>query len=344
MTVLKRAANGGRPLTDAEMAEVGRLNEKIAGLQKQHDEYVQKHEERMSELQAKHAIEMLKREAAPVDPVIKRIVDRIGAILKDQRTMAMERLNKRLREGRTSLDPAALLDYAIIGASHLFEGALDIGKFTAKMVADFGEDIRPDMPEIFKAANEHFDAMIDQAAGKRAPAVRKVAKTDSPKEKIEKAKESIREKVKTSDQPDISRAVQKLARSLVEDGVSDMHALIDEVHKFLQEIDPEITRREAMDAISGYGKYKQLSKDEVSTQLRDLKGQMQQVAKLLDLFERRPPQKTGIERRTHGRRTSLVATGERAKKRFGVQSGDSAGQLNRPGVAENPSAQSDSRF
>jgi hypothetical protein len=44
-----------------------------------------------------------------------------------------------------------------------------------------------------------------------------------------------------------------------------------------------------MDMISGYGDYKQLSKDQVSVQLRDLKGQMQQVGKLQDMEAGKAP-------------------------------------------------------
>ena len=56
--------------------------------------------------------------------------------------------------------------------------------------------------------------------------------------------------------------MQKLARALVESGITDREKLIDAVHKILTDVDPTFTRREAMDAISGYGDFKQLRKDQ----------------------------------------------------------------------------------
>jgi hypothetical protein len=83
-----------------------------------------------------------------------------------------------------------------------------------------------------------------------------------------------------------------------------------------------------MDAISGYGDFKQLTKDEISVQLRDLKGQMQQVAKLEDMQAGQPPLKTGLERRTPSIEESrLIKLVNQAKNEFQIPISDSATQL-----------------
>ena len=104
---------------------------------------------------------------------------------------------------------------------------------------------------------------------------------------------------------DISYDVVKLARKFVEQGAVDKFPveqraieLVKLVHNALMDIDDELTQRDVMDAISGYGKYKKLSKDEISVKLRDYKGQMQQLAKLEDLLATGTFEPTGVEKRT----------------------------------------------
>lgn len=138
----------------------------------------------------------------------------------------------------------------------------------------------------------------------------------------------ITKKIKDGKKSEITNAVQRLARLFVQEGVRDRNILIDRVHEVLKQIDPEITRRETMDAISGYGDYRQLSKDEVSVELRKLKGQMQQVAKLEDMQAGRPPLKTGTERRAVSPEESrLIRLVNDAKRKFQIPIEDPNTQL-----------------
>jgi len=122
-----------------------------------------------------------------------------------------------------------------------------------------------------------------------------------PKEPItlESIVEKIHEKAAKENPLDgINAPIQQLARHFVEQGVKKPGELVDAVHSVIVDIIPKITKRDVADAVSGYGKYKLLSKDEVSVILRDLKGQLQQIAKLEDMARGMAPKKTGIERRT----------------------------------------------
>lgn len=135
-------------------------------------------------------------------------------------------------------------------------------------------------------------------------------------------------KVDPADQGSISRFAQKLTRTLVESGVVERNAVVDAVHEELKQIMPDITRRQTMDAISGYGQYKELSKDEISKQVRDVKGQLQQVAKLEDMQKGRAPSKTGIERRAPSdEERQLIQQVNEAKKRGGFVVTDPEKQL-----------------
>ena len=100
--------------------------------------------------------------------------------------------------------------------------------------------------------------------------------------------------------------VHKIAKSFVMEGVKDVNDLIDKVHAELVKADPEITRRQAQDMMSGYGKYKMLSKDAISKAYRDFKGQMQAMSKIEDMMNGMLPKLTGIERRTPSEQEQIL--------------------------------------
>ncbi len=120
----------------------------------------------------------------------------------------------------------------------------------------------------------------------------------------------------------------KMAKNRVQSGIITVEGLVDSIYTAVKNAGLEISKRDIMDAISGYGKYKQLSKDEILVQLRDLKGQMQQISKLEDLQNRQPPLKTGVERRIPSdEERRLIKLVEEAKRKYGIQSVDPATQL-----------------
>ena len=119
---------------------------------------------------------------------------------------------------------------------------------------------------------------------------------DAWNQAIADAKPTTNTKLENNDQ--IRRYASKLAEHYVATGIRERDAVIDAVHGDLQEVLPDLTRRETMDAISGYGHFQPLSKDEIKVALRDLKGQMQQVGKIEDMQAKMAPRKTGPERRT----------------------------------------------
>lgn len=117
-------------------------------------------------------------------------------------------------------------------------------------------------------------------------------------------------------------------RSSVEAGIVEREAVVDAVHTELQEIIPDFTRRQTMDAMSGYGQYSQLTKDEVSTKVRDINGQLQQLGKLEDMQAGQAPKKTGVERRSPSdEERRLIQQVNEAKKKGGFAVTDPAVQL-----------------
>ncbi len=127
---------------------------------------------------------------------------------------------------------------------------------------------------------------------------------------------------------DLRPWIRKLALNLVRSGITERDPLINAVHDVLKDIFPNVTLRETMDAVSGYGDFRPLDPEAAKAKLRDLSGQMQNVAKLEDLLARKALKKTGPERKVPSdeerRLTKLV---NEYKRRYGVVVTNPAAQL-----------------
>lgn len=320
-----RAAKGGAPLTPDETAEITRLHQRILDTQKAYDDYRSAAETKLALAETNRLIAEGQAKAAP--KFDKRILAQAESIVKRMEAAAQpaaDRLRDRLSRLSAGVDPTIVYDAAIVGSAKIARLGLDLAKFTDEMVRDFGEKLRPMIGDIWTEANKMVDAAT-VAAPQARKAIKSLATVAEFKESIT---QSVKEKVAAGQKDKITWYVQQLARKLVESGVTEREALIDEVHKVLQDAIPGITRREAMDAISGYGDYKQLSKDAITVQLRGMKGEMQQIAKLEDMAKGEPPLKSGVERRTPTEsERQLIKLVNDAKYKFQVPVADPAVQL-----------------
>jgi hypothetical protein len=320
-----RAAKGGAPLTDAERAG---LVKTAADYKKANDEltkHLADRDKQIADLHVKSALDQIALDAkkgnAPATPKRAGLVE----TLKARADAARARINARPTQLSAFVDPTLLLkslrDEIEIGAYHVARIGADVAKWTSKsldawkesMKKEFGDRIVPHLATILDAAKKTVDDL------NRPP---------THEEKVSAQSAKIKEKFAAGKKDEITSQVQKLARLFVERGITGRDALIDAVHNVLKESDPEITRRETMDAISGYGDFKQLSKDAISVKLRGLKGEMQQVAKLEDMREGIPPSKTGIERRTPtDEERKLIKAVNESKLKFQVPITDPLRQL-----------------
>lgn len=325
MELEKRAAKGGEPLTDAERAEVTELNRKIEATQKAYDDYVARTEDRFRQMEIDRAYREVTQQQPVLDQRAKSLAERIVKALEKQANDSREYLRGKL----FTISPDVLFHLSRIGAAQIARGVLEFSRWSGAMVGEFGERIQPYLREVFDASNKLLDATAEAVVGKKeATRARRAVTGEEAGAKQAEITERLKEAFGKNDMAAVTPLAQKLARLFVEQGVKSRDALVDAVHGVLKEISPELTRRQAMDAISGYGDFKQLTKDEISVQLRDLKGQLQQVAKLEDIQGRKPPLKTGLERRSPSdEERRLIKLVNEAKRRFGIVVTDPATQL-----------------
>lgn len=271
----------------------------------------------------KQAVDVAK--AAADEHLVKKAIDNLikpettaetpkvkyGSRNKIVTTIEYEMVRAELRELfgtqlSAGIDPTIAVKLGKIGTYHFEAGIRNFELWSHAIIKDVGEWARPHLEDLWKATQGTFHK----------------ATKDEFTKKISKAMED------GSDMPDIGRQAQALAKQFISEGIKERDPLVMAVHDVLKDIIPEITPRETADAISGYGKYKQLSKDEIDIQLRDIKGQLQQVSKLEDLQSKGTAEKTGVERRTPSdEERRLIKLVEEAKRKYGIQTIDSATQL-----------------
>lgn len=178
-----------------------------------------------------------------------------------------------------------------------------------------------------KAAVTEAAAAVEAAEQEQKPSRKRMTKVEAI-QKTRKAAAKMQAENRASPHT-MRNLAQRIARLVVPD-IETRAELVEAVHAELAEFAPPgWTVRDTMDAISGYGDFRKLNKEEMAVKLRDLKGQMQQVAKLEDMIEKgQAPLKTGIERRAPSdEERRLIHEVNEAKKKLNIPEGDPETQL-----------------
>lgn len=199
----------------------------------------------------------------------------------------------------TGIDPSGIADVIEIAAYHMEAIGRSVPVWKKAMVDQFGEKIKPHLDKIWAKANEKL------TTGSLTTAVEKLQIAFGRDGNILLQANFIRD----------------LQNSLIRGGIKTRKPLLAEMHRILREIDSSITERQTMDAMSSYGQFRLLKKDEIGTIRRDINQQYQQLAKLQDMAEGIAPKGTGHERQlpsNEGRR--LIQKVNEAKKKGGFES------------------------
>lgn len=291
--VLEKRASLGRNLTPEEHQQVAALSKRVEDLEAQVVAGEAREEALRAERAATDAL------AATKTTVAKQKRKRTAAARAEVEVAWQEAIAAFDQLSANPLDPALVSATVKLAKAYVNLGVAKLEDFVAEVVKRVGQDKA-------QKANDALAQAWSQAVTEATPTPRRAL----------------------DDANTVSKFAQQLAEFYVGQGVTELDPLIDSVHAELRKTLPGITRRDAMDAISGYGQFTPLSKDAIKVQLRDLKGQMQQVAKLEDMQAKKAPLKTGQERRTPSdKERRLIAQVNEAKKKGGFVVTDPARQL-----------------
>lgn len=139
----RAVVNKGKPLSKEQAANVKALYERIAVA-----------EEKVAAFEAKEQFEAALKEAK-AEARTKGF--KLQTLLDRQEARARERIISRRGQLRVTVDPlnvAGLVDEAIIGAAHIGRGLTKFSDWSATMLNEFGERIKPHLEALFAKARE----------------------------------------------------------------------------------------------------------------------------------------------------------------------------------------------
>jgi nitroreductase len=312
-TMLAKARSniGGKALPQERQAKIVEQAKQIEELQAKVAEAEKKASETKLSEEEESAFRRIVNEALAAPTKKMTYGEKALKFFTDAGDAARARIAARRAEGRMmmGIDPIDMMDYAIIGAEHLARGVYDVAAWSARVAKDIGRTF----------TEKEYDQILTAS-------LKKKSELDSHLDKLDIV-EKIR-KPATGEPADATASIQSLARAEVEGGVRTLKELVANVHAIVSKEIPGITERQVRDAISGYGKSKQMNQEEAAVVLRDLKAQGQKVSQLEDVMKGKPPAKTGMQRDKPSQVVrDLTKQVHDAMKKMGISVTDPATQL-----------------
>ena len=96
--------------------------------------------------------------------------------------------------------------------------------------------------------------------------------------------------------PKLLNILGKLAKNRIESGLTRIEDVVDDIHGALTTIGYDVNKRDVRDAISGYGKTIEMSKDAVDVALREARRQCKLISALEDAESANLPARSGLQR------------------------------------------------
>ena len=120
--------------------------------------------------------------------------------LEQQEAKARERIVARRGRLHAGYDPTAILDEAIIGAAHIKRGLNDFSKWSAQMVKDVGEHIKPYIEDLWNRAKELHSATLGKGRAGPVSTTDKIARAlEADIRRIKKGTEEFRRRTAAKD-------------------------------------------------------------------------------------------------------------------------------------------------
>ena len=287
-----------RTLTEPERTEIKKEHDEFIKLQKEYDDYKAKTEANIKAPELDNAIKRLAvpriKSANPSDPTFG---SRNRIFTKEIRDSAIKNLTEMRSRLSAGFDPAVLVEMTKLGGYYFEGGVREIGAWSKAIVDKTGDWAKPYLDETWKALQKQD--------------------RDTIKAKIAK---SAKEKGGLSG---LTTNIQDLAKTFISQGIKDREPLIDILHETLKDVYPGITRRDVMEAITNYGRYKLLGKEEVDVEYRKVRGETRQVLKLQDIYKGKAPPLSGFEYPKPGTEERLlIKQVNEAMKEYGIETTD----------------------
>ena len=174
------------------------------------------------------------------------------------------------------------------------------------------------------AAQQSVDRMAKEAqrAGQKDRKEQRLALDDEFGDMVKKFDSLIMGRMSSNPMfdPEAIGLLGKMARNRVESGITRIEDIVDYVHEQLTNLGHEISKRDIRDAISGYGKTAEMSKDQIDVALREAaKRQGKLISALEDAQAAVLPLKSGLQRdKATERVQELTKQVKQAMREYGI--------------------------
>ena len=269
-----RVANGGKALNKEQMQEIKKLSETVERLEKR----ILEESSKVSDLEKQAIIRTRLDEEIAIDrkrPKKKMSKASTGFAMKAKdilKGLGFSALKEKVESVKFKIDEDADADIEAepLIIEELYDTAVEMAKAYNKdgitSLGAFIAAIRRDVGDVTEAELTFAKAWNDMA-------LKAKDKTISGGE------------LDITDPKSIIKEARNIQRELVEQGITDQDAIIDAVHETLKESIPDMSRSEAVDALSGYGQFSTPSKNEIDIAIRELNALHLQVSKQTVLNE-----------------------------------------------------------
>jgi len=258
------------------------------------------------------------------DKVIKAIVD---DPTNQANIIARDRLEKQIEDNdRASKYSGTISSHALLARKNVIKQDYSLDRLIMRYKAETGGKISEDMRAKFDVLStklQEANAKLEEYESKIADRQVKIEfekikrnadkevrsnKRSAAKESLKAERDDLYAKLKEIQREQMSKlsvnplplemvpVISKLAKNLIKDGIVSLDGVVDEIHSNVKDVFEDITKRDIRDALSGYGKFKLPTKDEVAAQLREIKSQAKLVSALEDAESGKMPLKTGFSR------------------------------------------------
>lgn len=296
--VIARAkAVGGKNVSAADEVRLTNMAKEIELLQKQ-----------KAELEKKLSEELAKERVAAENKAMNeaRRKPLTGTTTGEDLKKAVQKWLESKKTAGIMFDPKSSAKADI----ELFEAILDYLKSQAvntiakvkKVITDYGLEVDDEGAAFIL---EELKARGEVEKPKKPAAKKKPATPKEPSKKIEEKSidellSDISEKAEGQiDETNISSLrpyFAEVIRKEVANGAETLDQIVDKIYDKLLETIPSLTKADLKDAMSGYGQYRELSKEELDVKIREVKRIGRLEAALRDVEEKlKLPKKTGVE-------------------------------------------------
>ena len=208
------------------------------------------------------------------------------------------------------------------------KGGIDVTPFERKQLEEYARKIEESNAKIAtyekkmaeqadiissKEANHTFQKLKDEVAYEKRVQKRAYSKTELAVEYEQLSKDFTAKLggLHSGIDPTIAPEILKITKNRIKSGLVTVEAIVDDIYMLAKNAGHELSKRDIRDTISGYGVAKGLSRDEVLSQLREVKRQGKLISKIEDAQSGKRPFKGSFPK---DEKTKIVAELEKQLK------------------------------